>query len=116
MEKKITKIDRFNQLKAIPQVAENADLMDFINHEIDLLQKKSGNKKSSKTSEEFLALKDKVKDALTDVPMTISDLIKSSDELTGYTTQKLVPVLKALKDEGAAERIEEKGKAYFVAA
>jgi hypothetical protein len=40
-EKKITKRDRFNELLGIPAVAENEDLVEFIEHEIELLDKKN---------------------------------------------------------------------------
>ena len=40
-EKKVTKRDRFNELLGIPAVAENEDLVEFINHEIELLDKKN---------------------------------------------------------------------------
>ena len=36
-----TKKDRFNALLAIPAVAENPELVDFINHELELLAKKN---------------------------------------------------------------------------
>jgi hypothetical protein len=41
VEKKITKRDRFNELLGIPAVAENDDLVEFIKHEIELLDKKN---------------------------------------------------------------------------
>lgn len=113
MEKKITKVNRFNQILAISEVAENSELVEFINHEIELLQKKSASKKSAKKSEEFIALKNIVAGVLTDEPMTISEIIKSSNALTGITTQKLVPIFKELVLDGVAQRIEEKGKALF---
>lgn len=115
MEKKITKVDRYNELKAIPAVAENADLVAFIEHEIELLQKKSANKKPAKESDEFIALKEKVAAVLDDTPKTVSDIIKSSADLAGLNTQKIVPVVKALIADGVANRIEEKGKALFIA-
>ena len=85
MEKKITKVDRFNQLMTITEVANNPDLVEFINHEIELLQKKSASKKPAKKSDEYLALKDLVASALTDEPQTISTIIKSTEGLQGYT-------------------------------
>lgn len=116
MEKKPTKVDRFNELKAIPAVAENAELVEFIDHELELLAKKAANKKANaKESEEFIALKEAVTAVLDDTPKTISDIIKASDKLTGLSTQKLVPILKALQADGVADRIEEKGKALFIA-
>ena len=40
-EKKITKRDRFNELLGIPAVAENEGLVEFIEHEIELRDKKN---------------------------------------------------------------------------
>ena len=40
-EKKITKREKFAMLKAIPAVAENAMLVEFIDHEMELLAKKN---------------------------------------------------------------------------
>ena len=54
-EKKITKKDRFNELLGIEEVAKVQDLVDFINHEIELLDKKSG-KKAVKVTEEQVAI------------------------------------------------------------
>lgn len=113
MEKKITKADRFKELLTYSEVSANAEMVDFINHELDLLKKKSENKKVTKESEEFIALKDKVADILDSTPKTITDIIKSSDDLAGLNTQKLVPVMKALIADGIATRTEEKGRALF---
>ena len=40
-DRKPTKRDRFNELLGIPAVVENEDLVEFINHEIELLDKKN---------------------------------------------------------------------------
>ena len=40
-EKKITKAQKFAMLKAIPAVAENEMLVEFIDHEMELLAKKN---------------------------------------------------------------------------
>jgi len=129
MEKnKVTKAQRFEQIKTIlVKIDTDADfhidadadvdidsLVEFIDHELDLLAKKSANKKPAKKSEEFLALKEIVADTLTDEPKTISEIIHSTDALTGITTQKVVPILKELVNECRATRLEEKGKALFV--
>ena len=42
--RKPTKRDNFNALLAIPAVAENSTLVEFINHEIELLDKKNSAK------------------------------------------------------------------------
>ena len=52
MEKKITKKDRFNQLLAIDGVSANDELVAFIQHEIELLEKKAGKSGSTKQQKE----------------------------------------------------------------
>ena len=37
--KKMTKADKYNMLKAIPSVAENPILVEFLDHELELLAK-----------------------------------------------------------------------------
>lgn len=46
---KITKKDKFNALLAIPAVAENPTLVEFINHELELLAKKAENRSTKPT-------------------------------------------------------------------
>ena len=46
---KITKKDNYNALLAIPAVAENPVLVDFINHELELLAKKAENRSTKPT-------------------------------------------------------------------
>ena len=41
MANKITKRDNYNALLNIPEVASNAELVAFINHEIELLDRKN---------------------------------------------------------------------------
>ena len=61
MTKKMTKKDYFNELKNIPAVAENEALMNFIDHEIDLLNRKNtsstGEKKMTATQKASSVLK-----------------------------------------------------------
>lgn len=50
MANKTTKKDNFNALLSIPAVAENADLVAFIKHEIELLDRKSENRSNKPTA------------------------------------------------------------------
>ena len=49
MSNKVTKKDRYNELLAIPAVAQNADLVAFIEHEVELLSRKSENRSTKPT-------------------------------------------------------------------
>lgn len=49
MANKVTKKDNFNALRALALSAENADLVAFIDHELELLAKKSANRSTKPT-------------------------------------------------------------------
>ena len=49
MANKVTKKDNFNALRALALAAENADLVAFIDHELELLAKKAENRSTKPT-------------------------------------------------------------------
>lgn len=55
MANKITKKEMFTMIKA--QVKDNAEMVAFIDHEIELLDKKASNKKATKTQEANIGIK-----------------------------------------------------------
>ena len=69
MTNKITKRDNFVALLNIPAVAENAELVNFINHEIELLDRKNKSRSGelTDTQKENLALGEKMMDFITEV-------------------------------------------------
>ena len=113
MENKITKKDRFNQLLAIKEVAENKGLTEFINHELSLLEKKS-NGKPSKGKEE----NDKIKVTILSVftrlgkKVTITDLAKEK-ELANYSNQKLSALCNQLVKDGDLQKVADKSTSLF---
>ena len=118
MTKKMTKKDYFNMLKAIPEVAQNEILMNFIDHEIELLEKKnSSEKKPTATQKANEGLKVVILEVLKahKDPMTITEIQKADVELGEMSNQRVSALVRQLKDEGLVERIEDKKKAYFKA-
>ena len=115
---KVTKKDRFNQLLAISEVANNEALVEFINHEIDLLTRKNSSEKkptanqlaNEKTAEVVLQTLIDNGDR-----MTVTEIIKANGELGDYTNQKITALLKSLISADKVERIEDKRKTYFKA-
>ena len=62
-EKKITKRERFEQIKAL--IADHAELVEFVDHEIDLLSRKaSKSAKLTPAQEDALKVADIVRDIL----------------------------------------------------
>lgn len=118
MANKMTKKDYFNQLLAIKEVSANENLVGFINHEIELLAKKSGKSGQTKTQKENeVILKTIVECLATDrTPMTITELQGAYTELADFSNQKLSALMKKLVDNGTVTKTIDKKKSYFVLA
>jgi hypothetical protein len=114
--KKATKRDHFNTLLTIPAVSENPVLVEFINHELELLAKKNtSDKKPTATQQANEALKAAILDSMeSGKRYTISDMIKEFPACEGLSTSKVSAVVRLMRDDGFIERIEEKRKAYFI--
>lgn len=100
--------------------------VEFLNHEKELLQSRSGSRKPTAVQKTNIGLKDTIKEVLanTNKPMTVTELvaaIPSYDGLKGetltqdvvMTNQKMSALLRQLVKAGEVVRVEEKKKAYF---
>lgn len=118
MEKKMTKKEKFEMLKAL--VASNAMLVEFIDHEIELLDKKKSNG-NAKANEKVAKETELVFNALVAIGRAVSasELIAESnlDELANesgvVSTQKVSAMLKKLVDCGKVEKFTDKKKTFF---
>lgn len=113
--KKLTKRDHFNTLLAIPAVSDNPVLVDFINHELELLSKKnSTDKKPTATQQVNGVLKEAIIDLLVDGnPYTVSQIIKNVPECAELSNQKVSALMVQLVNEGQVEKVIEKRVSYF---
>lgn len=113
--KKMTKRDYFNSLLALDEVKANPDYVAFINHELELLDKKnSADKKPTAQQTANDAIKVAILDSMVEGKMyTITDIIKSVPECADLTNQRVSALIRQLKDEGVVVRTEDKRKAYF---
>ena len=118
--KKMTKREKFEMLKAIPAVAENALLVEFIDHELELLAKKNasadGERKLTEKQKANETLKVAILDGMEDNRLyTITELIKEIPACAELTNQKVSAVIRQMY-EGAHPTIEkmvDKRKSYF---
>ena len=119
MEKKITQKQCFeeiiNVLNGEQPTIPTDEVIDFLNGRIELLNKKSSNKKPTKTQEANEALKDVILQVLEDMgrPATASEIIADDRIGKDISNQKMTSLLTQLKKAGAVVRTEEKGKAVF---
>lgn len=114
--KKLTKREKFEMVLAVPAIAENEVLREFIQHEMDLLVKKnSGEKKPTATQ----VVNEGIKSAILEFVnknekfFTITDFIKQVPECAGLTNQRVNALVRQLLKEEQVERTEIKGRAYF---
>ena len=116
MEKKITKKEMFTNLYNLVEAskAENKlDLLNFIDHEIELLEKKSSKVTMTATQKENIGVMETIKEVLADKPnSTVSELIKD-ERLSAYTNQKISALLKKLIDGGEVEKSTDKKVSRF---
>lgn len=111
---KVTKKDMFNAIKAA--CADNESIVEFCDHEIELLSRKSKTGKLTKTQEANVEVKREIIAALerASEPVTISQLIAANtDTLGGYTTQKISALMSQLTKSGEAVKISDKRTSYF---
>lgn len=118
---KMTKKDFFKLLVGIVEKTENFDkkteTLDFINHEIELLNKKSsapGKKKTAhiKENEELMELIG-IALELFGKPVTVTTMIKENAEISKLSSQKLSALLKKMIEAGKVVRTVEKRVPYF---
>lgn len=119
-QNKMTKKEWFAVLVGIVEGSEYADkdgALEFINHEVELLEKKSGKTGKTKTQKENEVLVEQVFDELAtfDKGMTVTELQGASEFLAQFSNQKLSALLKKLVDSGRADKVVEGKKSYFSA-
>lgn len=111
MENKIT------NKKALAYVLTNCTLPEDVKAKIEAmataLDNKSANKKPTARQLENLTYKEVIANALTDEPVTPTDLMKKIPELADLSTQRITPILHALVDEKVAKVVVVKGRNYF---
>ena len=117
---KVTKKDNFKALYSMVEnsnVANKMDLLGFIDHEIELLEKKASAKTQTKTQKENIGIKDIIVDVLTEneKPMTISEMLKD-ERLKEYSNQKISALCTQLVKDGVIVRVEDKKKTTFALA
>ena len=111
--RKPTKKQMFEGLLKMPGLSE--EQKDFIQHEIELLEKKnSGEKKPTATQVANEALKMAIVEAVEPNRLyTVTEMIKEIPALAGLTNQKVSPLANQLVEEGKLTKTVEKRRSYF---
>lgn len=120
----MTKREKFEMLANLTEVKSNPMLMEFIEHEMELLAKKNtSEKKPTAKQTQNEAIKANILSVLTDGKvMTVTDLLKNVPDLPeDMTNQRMSALLRQMYNKDNLSdpaypltRIEEKRKAYFM--
>ena len=112
---KLTKAQKFAMLRAIPAVAENAMLVEFIDHEVELLSKKnSAEKKPTAQQVANAGIVTAIIEGMEPNRLyTVTEVIKSIPACADLTNQRVSALLRQLVEAGKVKRTEDKRKAYF---
>lgn len=121
MEKRLTKKDYFEMIKGV--CADRADIVDFCNHEIELLSRKNSKSGATKTQKENKIVANMLVEELAKIgkPITITDLMNTSEIVKGYTlengnnltNQKISAIFKQLVESQKIVKVVDKKKSYF---
>ena len=118
--KKVTKKENFEAIREVLASIELEETLanqfnEFIDHEIELLDKKANSRGTSKTNQANEDLKVAIVEALKVIarPVTITELQKESPEMSEYSNQKLSALLKQWVDTNVVNKTIDKKKSYF---
>lgn len=98
------------------KVADNAEMVEFLNHQIELLDnRKTGEKGLTPTQKANVGVKEAILVNLArfDEPVTVTELLNHGNGLEGYTNQKISALLTQLVKEGKVNKDTSGRKSLF---
>lgn len=113
---KLTKKEKFAMLREIVIAnGGNEMLVDFIDHEVDLLTKKNaGDKKPTANQVANESIKAEILAEMEFNKLyTCSDIVKTVGVCNGFTIQKVSPLMNQLAEAGKVIKTTDKRKTYF---
>jgi len=110
----ITKKEYFATVRTIVEASDvegKADLLNFIDHEVELLNRKSAKSGQTKTQKENVAVKESIAAAMAelDKPVTVTEIMA----VVGLSNQKISALLRQMISEGTVVKTTDKKKSYF---
>ena len=114
----MTKREMYVAIMNVAEVAENAEMVEFLNHQIELLDSRKGSpKKPTKAQEANIGIKDIICEVLAEAetPLRVKDLLED-ERLAEFSSSKITALLRQMLPEvgdGRVVRTIEKKVAYF---
>lgn len=104
-----------NSVVANSNSAQKQELLAFIEHEIELLNRRSSSKTQTPKQKENEAFKAEILSFLADAeaPMTVGEIMEKCAALEGLKSQRVTAIMTQMVKANELVRAEVKGKAYF---
>lgn len=117
----MTKKEMFNEVIALATENKREDIVNFAQHEIDLLNSKKSSNTMTATQKANEEIKVVILEELAklNAPMTITDFLNASEKvntLVNGSNQKTSALMKQLVDNKAVVKTVDKKKSYFAVA
>lgn len=111
----MTKREVINMMLGNEEIKANEVFVAFLEHELELLDKKSENKKATKNQEENVGFMATILEVLgnSEKGLTVTEIMKSDETLSELSNQRVSALMKKLVDEGKVVRATEGRKAIF---
>ena len=110
---KMTKKDVVRMMMADEAINTNEVYMGYLKHELELLEKKSTNRKPTKSQKDNEDIKSTLLVTLTDKGQTVTDIQKANEFLGGFSNQKLSALLRQMVLDGVVNKTMDGKKALF---
>lgn len=117
MANKVTIKEMFNEVIALAEANDRADIVEFAKGRIAVLEKKNATKKPTATQIANEGIKAEIAKVLADSKArTVSEIIADGDFADGMTTQKISALLTLMVKAGTVVKSVDKKKSYFTLA
>ena len=113
MANKMTKKEIINAMLLEETIKANGTYVEYLNHELALLDRKTSNKKATKNQEQNENIKTAILKTLTTMSGTVTEIQSASAELSKFSNQKISALLRQLCSNGEVVKTMDKKKAIF---
>ena len=113
MTNKMTKREVINMMLAEEAIKTNGTYVEYLNHELALLDRKTSNKKATKNQEQNENIKSVILEVLNTINGTVTEIQSASAELSEFSNQKISALLRQLCANGEVVKTMDKKKAIF---
>ena len=113
----MTKRENYASIREIVEKLGRTDLVEFVDHEVELLNKKNNApKKPTEKQVENEKLKDVILAEMGNKPMTVTEMQTNISALADLSNQRVTAIVRQLVEDNSLIRTVVKRKAYFTKA